>query len=179
MSSIVAGKFKGHPLPNTKLGQVRPTSNRTRTILFDTLGSLQGDNVLDLFSGLGTLGFEAMSRGAEKLTSIDQDYKYIKLQKEWISLHKLDIAFSSRKGNVNHIIKSLDNKYDTIFVDPPYQFEPDNDFWRNLFNLVSENGRVVYEAGTESKLNIPDEIISLLIKEKTAGQTRLLFFEKG
>ena len=67
MTRIIAGEWRGHPLPKLKTGSVRPTTDRARTILFDTLRDVREMHVLDLYSGTGALGFEALSRGAVSL----------------------------------------------------------------------------------------------------------------
>ena len=68
---VIAGTRKGHTLVAPRGTDTRPTSDRVREALFSTLGSVEGDRVLDLFAGSGALGIEALSRGAAHATFVD------------------------------------------------------------------------------------------------------------
>ena len=77
--NILSGRYKGLEIKTNKRLSYRPTSSKVRKSIFDILGSLHGLSVLDIFAGSGILGFEAASRGAAKLTFVDNNRKVIAL----------------------------------------------------------------------------------------------------
>lgn len=174
MTRIVAGEWKGHSLPNLTRGTVRPTTDRARTILFDTLRNVQDLTVLDLYSGTGALGFEALSRGAKSLVSIDSDRDYIQLQKKWILNHEK--PFEALVGDVKNVLGFLKGKYDLILADPPY----DMDLSKDEINLIEEhaahNSTFVYERQRKSD-SIIDSKYFTLEKEKLVSDTRIQFYK--
>ena len=148
MTRIIAGEWKGHSLPQLKRGTVRPTTDRARTVLFDTLRDVQGMRVLDLYSGTGALGFEALSRGAESLVSIDQDRFYIQEQKDWIRKHPK--PFQAYVGLVERVLMRIDETFDLIFADPPYAEPLDSALLEIIESLTRTGGIFVYERNKKS-----------------------------
>ena len=88
MIKIIAGKYKNRKLKYFNIQSVRPTQARVRKSMFDTLGNIENKEVLDLFCGIGTIGIEALSRGADSVCFIDHN---IKFQEVYMSLAE-DIA---------------------------------------------------------------------------------------
>ena len=176
MTRIVAGEWKGHPLPNLKRGSVRPTTQRARTILFDTLFDIRGWQVLDLYSGTGALGFEALSRGAATVISIDGDRQYIQAQQSWSQKHALAERFRTICARIPAVLATLPDRFDLILADPPYDLEPATDLLERLEMLLKPDGVLVYErARTSSE---PLEFPSLeLIREKVVAETRFHFYK--
>lgn len=174
MTRIIAGEWRGHPLPKLKTGSVRPTTDRARTVLFDTLRDVRDMKVLDLYSGTGALGFEALSRGAASLTSIDRDSKYIQAQKLWIKTR--DKQFKAYVGDVESVLKRLDQKFDLILADPPYA-EP---LSQNIGHLIeahaSENAYFVYESAKRDQ-NIFDSDVFKLTKEKVVAESKIRIYK--
>ena len=72
-TSILAGSLKGRQLNTGRSLDIRPTSSLVRESIFNILGNIRNDKVLDLYSGAGTLGFEAISRGAGSVTFVDNN----------------------------------------------------------------------------------------------------------
>ena len=79
MIRVLGGKFKGKKLNNFKLESLRPTKAIVRKSIMDTLMPFENKNILDLFSGVGTLGIEALSRGARSVCFVDKNPQAIKL----------------------------------------------------------------------------------------------------
>ena len=73
MIRVIGGKYKGRKLSQVPKTNVRPTKAVVRKSMFDILGPLEGFSVLDLYVGVGTLGIESISRGAETLISVEKD----------------------------------------------------------------------------------------------------------
>lgn len=87
---IISGKYKGHPLVEFKADHIRPTTDRVKETLFNKLMfELEGTKVLDLFSGTGNLGIEALSRGAREVTFVEKHPKSLEILKK--NLAKLKI----------------------------------------------------------------------------------------
>ncbi|MEE9190062.1 MAG: RsmD family RNA methyltransferase, partial [Candidatus Neomarinimicrobiota bacterium] len=74
---ILAGKYKGIAIDTRTYGNFRPTKTIIRKSIYDRVGSLAGQHVLDLFAGSGILGFEAASRGALSVTFVEDSKKAV------------------------------------------------------------------------------------------------------
>ena len=113
MIRIIAGKYKNRKLKYFNIQSVRPTQARVRKSMFDTLGNIEKQTVLDLFCGIGTIGIEALSRGAKSVDFIDHNINALNVLKK--NLNFLDVnneCFSISKNDVmNYLIKEK-NKYD-------------------------------------------------------------------
>ncbi len=174
MTRIIAGEWRGHSLPTLKGGSVRPTTDRARTVLFDTLRYVHDLNVLDLFSGTGALGFEAMSRGAKSLVSVDRDRNYIKQQTAWIDTHPM--IFKAYIGEVGNILKRLKDSFDLIFADPPYAEEIPAHVLRLIEEHAGPDARFVYEKSRKNTGLIESDIFKLE-KEKVVAETRIQIYK--
>ncbi len=176
MTRIVAGEWKGHPLPKLKTGSVRPTTDRARTILFDTLGSVEGFEVLDLYSGTGALGFEALSRGAITLISVDMDRQYIQKQKRWIQEHDAADQVRLLSGKLPGALRRIQGEFDLILADPPYTKHIATEILAFVQDKLVSEGIFVYECDrrSESDLNYPGLV---LFKEKLVAETRIQIYK--
>ena len=123
---ITGGIARGISLKCPSRG-TRPSTDAMREALYSSLGDwVQGIRVLDLFAGTGAYGFEALSRGAEYLCSIEMNGNAVKCIKENAASvtkaagvnapFKIDI----RKMDVSRILRS-NEKYDFVIIDPPYE----------------------------------------------------------
>ena len=120
MISIIAGKYKGRKLYYVKNLDVRPTQAIIRKSIFQILEPFDGMDVLDLYAGVGTLGIEAMSRGASRTVFVEKDRHVFKVLKKNIKLfepEQCDLFLA----DVLQFLTRLKNQYfDIIFADPPY-----------------------------------------------------------
>ncbi len=119
---IISGRFKGRRLKAFQLPHIRPTLDQVKETLFNKLMfDIPNTKVLDLFSGTGNLGIEALSRGAEHVTFVDDNKKSIQLLRENLNLLKIP---STEYRVVHHdafkFIKQNEQTFDVIFVDPPF-----------------------------------------------------------
>ena len=73
MIRIISGRYKGHRLNNISSKNIRPTQARVKKSMLQILEPFNGKTVLDLFSGSGSLGIEALSRGASKVVSVENN----------------------------------------------------------------------------------------------------------
>jgi 16S rRNA (guanine966-N2)-methyltransferase len=117
---IIAGKWRSRVVKFPATAQLRPTPDRVRETLFNWLGQrLDGLSCLDLFAGSGALGFEALSRGAERVVMVEQDRAVAAALREAARL--LDATGAEVvEGESMQFLKRGGEKFDLAFIDPPY-----------------------------------------------------------
>ena len=181
---IIAGEFRGRVIKSPTDSRTRPTSDRLRETLFNVLAPrIEGARFLDLCTGSGAIGMEALSRGAEHVTFVDRSRKACALIEENLDLlavpeENTDIQALSAE---NFVGRNHENGWDIVFYDPPY----DSDYGIVLFEfgssestLLNENGIVIAEHHTKNAL--PDAAHQLrrwrILKQ---GETSLSFYERS
>ena len=127
---IISGKFRGLKLQSPLDSNTRPTSDRFKESLFSILESYKYNlkinisKVLDICSGTGALGIEAISRGANLVYFIEKDPKAIHVIKKNISLLKIDyqnkVEIKLFNDDATKALKRITNVFDIVFIDPPY-----------------------------------------------------------
>lgn len=157
---------------------LRPTSDRIRETLFNWLQPyLPGATCVDLFSGSGALGFEAASRGADKVDMVELDlqaYKQLQQNKTMLSADRCSLF----RQPAQQFINQTNTVYDVVFIDPPFQqelwFEIADLLTRN--NLLHQNSLIYLECSkTQSLERLPDNW--QLFKDKQAGDVRYCLFK--
>lgn len=122
---VIAGELGGRTIRSPKGSAIRPTSNRVREAIFNTLFSfdaLHDAVAVDLFAGTGALGIEALSRGAAHCTFVDRDPHAVALiEANLASLGIADRATVVRGDALTHARRS--GWVDLALADPPYRFE--------------------------------------------------------
>jgi 16S rRNA (guanine966-N2)-methyltransferase len=120
---VIAGSYGGRPLKAPKGENTRPTSDRVREALFSILGTRTQDaRVLDLFAGSGALGLEALSRGADTVTFVDDNRAAIAAIKS--NLDTLQAVAQVRQTDALRFLNAAPSsgaQYDLVFLDPPYR----------------------------------------------------------
>jgi len=121
---ITGGTYRSRILKTLSGRLVRPTSDRVRQALFNILGErLEGARVLDLFAGTGSLGLEALSRGAAAAVFVDKDRRVVDIIRE--NVEALGLAEKTRVLCFDLLtspkrLLSLERPFDVVFCDPPY-----------------------------------------------------------
>lgn len=154
---IIAGKFKGRAIkfPNSKL--VRPTTDKVKESLFNYLTNqidLKGIKVCDIYAGSGSLGLEALSRGAEEVHFVEKDYFVLKILKENIlSLDALSNCKIYKMEAVKFSTMKEHDKYDLVLADPPFFKDDIYSVVTNLLkrNFLEENGIILIERSIQTK----------------------------
>lgn len=146
---VVAGKFRAKKLFGPD-HNIRPTLDKVKQALFTRLQfDIENSVVLDLFSGSGAMGIEALSRNAKKVIFCDIDEKSIKLTKKNLSSLKIDETQQVFVKKINYIdfLKSTDEKFDLIILDPPYESGYYLPALEQIYsrNLLNDNGIIVCE----------------------------------
>jgi 16S rRNA (guanine966-N2)-methyltransferase len=122
---ITGGQATGRRLVTLRGSKIRPTSDRVREAVFDIVGhELAGSRILDLFAGTGTLGLEALSRGAVYALFVDNSRQALQIIKKNLALCGYGDSASILKWNLRrglpHHHALLMEGFDLVFMDPPY-----------------------------------------------------------
>ena len=151
---IITGLAKGMNLETLEGDATRPTSQRVKEAVFSMLQfDIEGARVLDLFAGCGQLGLEALSRGAEKATFSDLSREatdiVIRNAKKSRLFEKCRISTCDYAQMIRGIAGK--EKYDIIFIDPPYKLDCIADVLKKLCNadVIAPNAFIVCESGNE------------------------------
>jgi 16S rRNA (guanine(966)-N(2))-methyltransferase RsmD len=120
---VIAGSAKGSPLKVPKGTPTRPATELVRGALFSALESMDADwgRVLDLFSGSGSLGIEALSRGAGWVDFVDQERRCCDIIRENLGKARLDGSAGVHCMSVSRALSVLKGQYGVILMDPPYR----------------------------------------------------------
>ena len=181
---IISGNFKGKKilLPKDKL--TRPLKDLTKESIFNILKhskllnvELENSNILDLFSGIGSFGLECLSRGAKNVT-------FLESYKEVLSVLKKNIDNLNQQNQTKIIekdiffedtLKLLNDKFDIIFMDPPYK-EKKLPYLLNAvteLELLNTGGIIIIHRHKKEEDNLPKEFN--LILEKNYGISKIIF----
>src|SRR5437763_15233627 len=123
---VIAGKYRGRTLKSPPSAQTRPTSDRLRETLFNVLAPrIEGALFLDLCAGTGAVGIEALSRGAEHVTFVDQSRKMCAWIEENLNTfnieeREIEIVTSEASGFLRKLARKPKEPFDVVFFDPPY-----------------------------------------------------------
>ena len=174
---IIAGRWRGRKLPIIDIDGLRPTPDRVRETLFNWLQmELGGARCLDLFSGSGALGFEAASRGAEKVTMVENNTQVAEqLRANCQTLATTDCLVVNKTAQ--QFLTAHSEQYDVVFIDPPYQAN----LWQEIAQLLvdenslAENATIYLECPRKGDLPVVPECWQL-IKDKQAGGVRYCLF---
>ena len=173
MIKVLSGTFKGRKLTNINADILRPTQAIVRKSIMDSIRVFNNKLVLDLFSGVGTLGIEALSRGAKRVKFVEQNLKVIEILKKNINI--LDISNKTEiiKADVIKFLNLESDQYDLIFADPPYQEYDFNELFPLIRSLLKKNGIFCYESNKSMKLNN----MEIKFRIKQYGNTQVVFWE--
>ena len=164
---ITGGKLKGRIIKCPD-GIIRPAMDRMRESLFAILGDLNGKSWLDLFSGSGTIAIEAVSRGADSVQLCEKDRIKIKQILENVSVteKEMGVKIGCHFMAVELFLKRCKDKFDYIFLDPPFPYKYRLDLLKIIEQrkLINEGGYVMIHFPEEDML--PEQIGSLALKDK-------------
>tara|TARA_B100001057_G_scaffold359342_1_gene361586 strand:+ start:3374 stop:3955 length:582 start_codon:yes stop_codon:yes gene_type:complete len=177
---IIGGKWKGKKIHFELNDDLRPTPDRAKETLFNWLGQdLNEMYCLDLFSGTGALGLEALSRGAKKVTFVEQNKEYLKkIKNVYIGMtEKEDCDFFCAECLDWVKNNNSQTKYDLIFIDPPFNKNLIDDLLATILRkeLLSKNGRIYFEFEKKLDFKIPKSLN--LKKEKSLGKKSYVLAE--
>ena len=177
---IITGKYRGLRLISPEGDSIRPTSDRIKETLFNILQkyNIEGD-VLDLFAGSGSLGIEALSRGAERVVFADSNSDSCRLIRT--NLDKLKITNEAVLLQVDYLyaVKKLATEgqsFDIILADPPYNSMYEQKLLDAIaeYDILKEDGILVIEH--DSGIMLGNNKFDMDLRK--CGNTSLSFFQK-
>ena len=179
---IISGSARGRKLNDVKI-DIRPTSDMVKESIFNIIQfDIEGRRVLDLFSGSGQLGIEALSRGARSAVFVDSNPQAVKLIYQNLkSSGFFDLSLVYARDALKCLEKELYNEtFDIIFIDPPYDTSllPETLYAVIGFDKLNTNGIIICETTIDAA--VPDvELPYFLYKDYRYGSTKILRFNKS
>lgn len=181
---VIAGTAKRIQLKTIEGLDTRPTTDRIKETLFNMISSYLADSdFLDLFSGSGGIGIEALSRGARHAAFVEQNKKAMNCIRE--NLHRTKLADKAEvfETDVIGALKQMEGKktFDYIFMDPPYNQFLEKRVLEYLSDsdLLSEDALIIVEASLETDFSYVAELGFVMIKEKEYKTNKHVFLERG
>ena len=175
---VIAGKYKGRTINTINDRSTRPMLGVAREGIFNSLQfSFENSEVLDLFAGSGSMGIEALSRGAKYVTFIDNSIDCINQIKKNLKEYEKD--YSVINLDVTNYISEIVNSYNIIFYDPPFEYLSEKvnlDIEELSNNLKGEGFIVIHRHSNSPSTVLPKDVE--LYKEKNYGQSKILILRK-
>ena len=176
---IISGKYKGRNLDGHNLDGTRPTMERVKESLFAIIQNhLDNAIVLDLFSGSGNLGIEALSEGASYAYLVDFNKKAaitIKNNLNNIGIKEAEVINLDYKKALNYL---KDKKMDLIFLDPPYKTDYIEQSIKLIdeYNMLNEDGLIICENDSLDKIVYPENYE--VVKDRKYGDKWVVILKK-
>ncbi|MGY6587632.1 MAG: 16S rRNA (guanine(966)-N(2))-methyltransferase RsmD [Wenzhouxiangella sp.] len=175
---IISGRWRGRKLTVADAPGLRPTGDRARETLFNWLGPrVIGARCLDLFSGSGALGLEAVSRGAASAVLVERSASVMATLREqvgdWPDINKVQFV----QADVLAWLDSAIGPFDVVFIDPPFEQALQQAVLERLLSrgLLAEDGRVYLESpGQQDELDLAALALPIeRLRSKNQGQIRM------
>ncbi|MDP3803975.1 MAG: 16S rRNA (guanine(966)-N(2))-methyltransferase RsmD [Candidatus Omnitrophota bacterium] len=180
---IIGGEYRSRLIQMPKGIEVRPTQDRVREAIFNILGDINGKVVLDLFAGSGAFGLEALSRGASHVTFVENNSRCLAVIEENVgSLNIPDSKSYIARGSVLSLLPKMQrdgNKYDIIFLDPPYHKDMARKCLINIDyrDILPQFGLVVAEHFKKDSLEADLDTLETMTERKY-GDTLVTIYRK-
>ena len=181
---IISGNFKGKKILLPKNNLTRPLKDLTKESIFNIIKhsklldiNLENSNILDLFSGVGSFGLECLSRGATSVTFLESYKEALTILKKNIgSLKQQDHTTVIEKDIfTENTLKSLNNQFEIIFMDPPYKEKKLSDLLNTIIKLklLKDNGIIIIHRHKKEEDIFP--IAFNVIMKKNYGISKIIF----
>jgi 16S rRNA (guanine966-N2)-methyltransferase len=146
---IIGGSWRSRQIEFPEAPDLRPTADRVRETLFNWLGqSLHGKRCLDLFAGSGALGFEALSRGADRVVMVESQrtvHAALKLNANQLEALNLTLVYADAR----QYVRNCREKFDVVFLDPPFHTDLLEVILDLLPDILAGDALVYLESGRE------------------------------
>ncbi len=176
---IISGLLKGRNILIP--GGIRPTQNKVRKAIFDILGDIAGLTFLEIFAGSGAVGFEALSKGADRVIFIEKNHLCGETIKRNISLLKAAscevLSLDAQKAIL--LLHKRKEYFDVIFLDPPYYQDLGKKTLQTLgaYDILAPCGFIIIQSFRKERLPKETEKF-VLVKEARYGDTVLALYNK-
>ena len=175
---IISGTHKGQNILTINDSKTRPMMGVAREGIFSSLQfQIEDSMILDLYAGSGSMGIEALSRGALYVTFVDSSDKCVNIIEK--NLTKFGNNYNIQNMSADKYILNAYDKYRIIFYDPPFNLDDYkvSEEISNLENLIEEEGIIVCHRHIKSVTSITSKKLKIY-KEKLYGQSRILLIKK-
>ena len=180
---IIAGRLKGKSLMFLKSLNTRPLKDSVKENIFNIISHsrlinvvLNNSKILDLYSGVGSFGLEALSRGAKKVTFVEQDKNAINVLKNNISNLALENNIELFSDEISNVIESKKiDKFDILFLDPPFVDKSYIEIIKLIKSkkIYKKNNLVIIHREKKTKDNLKN-ILNVFLT-KTYSRSKILF----
>jgi 16S rRNA (guanine966-N2)-methyltransferase len=180
---VISGSAKGRILKSPKGKNTRPTSDKVKGAFFNILSDyVQQAVFLDLFAGTGSIGIEAISRGAEKCIFVENDPQSVAIIKANLNLTGMYDQGEVLACNINRGLKILAEKkesFNIVYLDPPYKYEEIPTILNYIFEnqLIVNGGIVGIERDSRFLNTLPETNPFRLLQKKVYGNTVLIILK--
>ena len=179
---VIAGVARSLPLKTPEGMGTRPTTDRIKETLFNMLQPYIGDGVfVDVFSGSGGIGIEALSRGAAKAYFIENDRRAVKCIQDNLNFTKFADSATLLKQDVFSALPLIREKeVDIIFMDPPYQADYESQLFALLKaqSYVTEDTLMILEAELHKDFSFLETLGFEVVKEKLYKTNKHVFIQR-
>ncbi|NQW07147.1 MAG: 16S rRNA (guanine(966)-N(2))-methyltransferase RsmD [Candidatus Pelagibacter sp.] len=181
---IISGSFKGKKIHPPKDKLTRPLKDLTKESIFNIIKhskllnvELEQANILDLFSGIGSFGLECLSRGAATVTFLESYKEVLAVLKKNINNLKQENFSKLIEKDIfaENTLKSLNDKFDIIFMDPPYKEKKLTELLNTIIKLklVKDNGIIIIHRHKKEEDIFPDQFNTIM--KKNYGISKIIF----
>jgi len=178
---VIGGEFRSRKLFEVDSDKTRETRDRVKESIFNSINThLYDSKILDLFAGSGSLGIEAISRGANSSIFVDVNNKAIRTIKSNIDALDINDRTSVYQSDYLSYLNNSTEIFDVILLDPPYELKVINECVKIISEkrLLSDTGIIVTLYGKDNSINLEKfDIISY--KEKKMGITNITYLKWG
>lgn len=181
---VIAGKARRLNLKTIEGLETRPTTDRIKETLFNMIqNEVISASFLDLFSGSGAIGIEALSRGAKKAWFVENNKKCVECIRENLKFTKLDEDAVVMDCDVLTALNRLEGKVDAmdiIFLDPPYTKELEADVLRHLADksYVTEDTMIIIEAKLDTNFDYVNDLGYEIVRNKEYKTNKHVFVKR-
>ena len=180
---VIAGTARSMPLKTIEGLETRPTTDRIKETLFNILtGYVPQAKFLDLFAGSGGIGIEALSRGAESCTFVEQAKNAAACIEDNLKFTKLADKAQVRKFDAVSFVSSLPEvDYDVIFMDPPYQLNAEKEVLTAIADskIADEDTQIIIEATLDREFSEDELACFDVVRVKEYKTNKHIFLQKS
>ena len=182
---IISGNLKGRKIAQPNSNNTRPLKDLTKESIFNIMEhsnllkfSFKKSSILDLFSGVGSFGLECISRGAKNVIFFENYPETLKILKKNIydlNCKKKTQIITENIFNLKNLNKLQKNKFEIIFLDPPYKEKKLSNLLNNIINLklLKKKGLIIIHRHKKENEIYPEEL--KIFKIKTYGISKIIF----
>ena len=184
---VISGSFRGKKILEPGDIKTRPLKDLTKESIFNIINhskkfkiDLKNSNILDLFSGVGSFGIECLSRGVKKVVFVENYIGVLPILKKNLKSLKLIKNYEIITKDIydDDIFLKLSDKFDIIFLDPPYKDKYLENIFINIFKkkILNKNGIIIIHRHKSEKVFFSNEF--KIIEEKKYGVSKIIFLSQ-